>query len=246
MEKEALHIWPRKDFMLIALPNPDGTFTCTLFLNHQSDNNNSASFSSLKTKKQVTAFFNSNFSDAMRLLKNPIDEFIEKSANPLFLVNVDPWVINNKVALIGDAAHAMVPFYGQGMICGFEDCYVLNSLLEQNADEWTATLCEFEQQRKPDANAIADLALENFVVMRHKVGDESFLLRKQIEAHLNSLYPDKWIPLYSMVTFNENMRYSEALAKGKQQEAIMDGVMASLRSGQDWHALDFNSIIAQL
>ena len=240
LDKNALHIWPRKDFMLIALPNLDKSFTVTLFLAFEGKN----SFENLVSDEEIDEFFDTEFKDAKVLMPNLVDEFKQNPPSSLVTVRSYPWV-NNNVCLIGDAAHAVVPFYGQGMIAGFEDCYVLNSLLDKNTDDWQATQKDFEEQRKPDANAIADLALANFVVMRDKVGDEKFLLRKQIEAHLYTLYPDKWIPLYSMVTFNENMRYSEALAKGKKQEEIMDKVMASLSPGQDWKTLDFAAIIGR-
>ena len=241
LDKNALHIWPRKDFMLIALPNLDKSFTVTLFLAFEGEK----SFANLKTDKDIEQFFDTEFKDAKELMPRLVEEFKSNPPSSLVTVRSYPWV-NKNVCVIGDAAHAVVPFYGQGMIAGFEDCFVLNSLLDENADNWQSTLKYFEEQRKPDANAIADLALENFVVMREKVGDEKFLQRKQIEAHLNSLYPDKWIPLYSMVTFNENMRYSEALAKGKKQEQIMDEVMASLSNDQDWKSLDFKEIVERI
>ncbi|MCJ8318458.1 MAG: FAD-dependent monooxygenase [Colwellia sp.] len=225
MEKEALHIWPRKDFMLIALPNPDGTFTCTLFLNYESDNKNSASFSSLKTKAQITEFFNSNFSDAMNLLTNPVDEFIEKSANPLFLVNVDPWVINSKVALIGDAAHAMVPFYGQGMNCGFEDCRILAELINYHQDDWSKIFTDYQSNRKVNADAITELAKRNFIEMSELSGNTTFLLQKKIEAKFHDMHPSLWIPLYSMVTFSPHLPYAEALAMGDKQQKIMQKIM---------------------
>jgi len=228
MEKEALHIWPRKDFMLIALPNPDGTFTCTLFLNHDNKDNpnsNAPSFASLKTTEQVTEFFNSNFSDAMPLLENPIQEFIDKSANPLFLVNVNPWVINNKVALIGDAAHAMVPFYGQGMNCGFEDCRVLAELINQHQDDWSDIFPAYQRSRKINADAITELAKRNFVEMSELSGNADFLLQKKIEARFHELYPKLWTPLYSMVTFSPNLPYSKALEIGDKQTKIMSQIM---------------------
>jgi kynurenine 3-monooxygenase len=241
LDKNALHIWPRKDFMLIALPNLDKSFTVTLFLAFEGEN----SFENLVSDEDIEEFFDREFKDAKALMPNLADEFKQNPPSSLVTVRSYPWVKNN-VCVIGDAAHAVVPFYGQGMIAGFEDCYVLNSLLDKNTDDWQVTLKEFEQQRQPDTNAIADLALANFVVMREKVGDEKFLLRKQIEAHLYSLYPDKWVPLYSMVTFNENIRYSEALQKGEKQEKIMDEVMASLASGQDWKTLDFKAIVERV
>jgi kynurenine 3-monooxygenase len=240
LEKNALHIWPRKDFMLIALPNLDKSFTVTLFLPFEGEK----SFESLNSDEEISDFFNAEFPDALKLMPGLLAEFKQNPAASLVTVRCYPWVKDN-VALIGDAAHAVVPFYGQGMIAGFEDCYVLNSLLETYNDDWNLVLEAFQNQRKPDADAIADLALHNFVVMRDKVADEKFLLRKKIEAHLNTLYPEKWIPLYSMVTFNENMRYSEALAKGKKQEKVMDEVMRSLGEN-DWRELDFKMIITKI
>jgi kynurenine 3-monooxygenase len=240
LEKNPLHIWPRKDFMLIALPNLDKSFTVTLFLPFEGEK----SFESLNSDEEISDFFNAEFPDALKLMPGLLAEFKQNPAASLVTVRCYPWVKDN-VALIGDAAHAVVPFYGQGMIAGFEDCYVLNSLLETYNDDWNLVLEAFQNQRKPDADAIADLALHNFVVMRDKVADEKFLLRKKIEAHLNTLYPEKWIPLYSMVTFNENMRYSEALAKGKKQEKVMDEVMRSLGEN-DWRELDFKMIITKI
>ena len=228
MEKEALHIWPRKDFMLIALPNLDGSFTCTLFLNFESTDKDAPAFSSLKTKAKITVFFHQKFADAMTLLENPIDEFMQKSANPLFLVNVDPWVVNNKVALIGDAAHAMVPFYGQGMNCGFEDCRELGELIEKHQGDWSTIFPAYQTARKENADAITELAKRNFIEMSALSGDAKFLLQKKIEAKFHDLYPQLWLPLYSMVTFSPHLPYAKALAIGEQQQAIMQALMADL------------------
>lgn len=221
MDADALHIWPRKDFMLIALPNPDGTFTCTLFLDYQGQ----ISFSSLTQRSDVIDFFESNFADAMPLLENPIDEFMAKTANPLFLVNVDPWVINNKVALIGDAAHAMVPFYGQGMNCGFEDCRVLNELITEHQNDWSQIFPAYQTARKINADAITELAKRNFIEMSEFSGQASFLLQKKIEAEFHQRHPELWAPLYSMVTFSPLLPYSEALAIGDIQHKIMQQIM---------------------
>ena len=221
MEKGALHIWPRKDFMLIALPNPDGSFTCTLFLNYEGE----VSFAALRNREQVEDFFNTNFPDAMELLENPIDDFMEKSANPLFLVHVDPWVINSKVALIGDAAHAMVPFYGQGMNCGFEDCRELGELIDQHQGDWAKIFPDYHRKRKANADAITELARRNFVEMSDLAGDPKFLLQKKIEAKFHRMYPELWTPLYSMVTFSPRLPYAEALARGEQQKIIMRQIM---------------------
>jgi len=229
MEKEALHIWPRKDFMLIALPNPDGTFTCTLFLNYENEPDKSGecdySFDSLKDRSKVVKFFNENFADAMPLLEKPIDDFMEKSANPLFLVNVDPWVINNKVALIGDAAHAMVPFYGQGMNCGFEDCRELGDLIDRYKGEWSDIFPAYQRQRKINADAITELAKRNFLEMSELSADCDFQLQKKIEAKFHQLHPELWVPLYSMVTFCPHLPYSQALKIGEQQKVIMAKIM---------------------
>jgi len=221
MAKNALHIWPRNKFMLIALPNPDGSFTCTLFLDFQGE----LSFASLTGRADVEQFFLTNFADAMPLLENPIDEFMEKTANPLFLVKVEPWVINEKVALIGDAAHAMVPFYGQGMNCGFEDCRELGQLIAEHNHDWSKIFPAYQAQRKINADAITELAKRNFVEMSELSGQASFLLQKKIEAEFHKRHPELWTPLYSMVTFSPHLPYSQALAIGDIQQEIIQKIM---------------------
>jgi kynurenine 3-monooxygenase len=221
MAKDALHIWPRNKFMLIALPNPDGSFTCTLFLDFQGD----VSFASLTERDNVEQFFQANFADAMALLENPIDDFMAKTANPLFLVKVDPWVINEKVALIGDAAHAMVPFYGQGMNCGFEDCRELGQLITQYNHNWSKIFPAYQAQRKINADAITELAQRNFIEMSEHSGQARFLLQKKIEAEFHQRHPELWTPLYSMVTFSPNIPYSTALVIGDIQQVIMQEIM---------------------
>jgi kynurenine 3-monooxygenase len=221
MAKDALHIWPRNKFMLIALPNPDGSFTCTLFLDFQGD----VSFASLTERDNVEQFFQANFADAMALLENPIDDFMAKTANPLFLVKVDPWVINEKVALIGDAAHAMVPFYGQGMNCGFEDCRELGQLITEYNHNWSKIFPAYQAQRKINADAITELAQRNFIEMSEHSGQARFLLQKQIEAEFHQRHPELWTPLYSMVTFSPDIPYSTALTIGDIQQVIMQEIM---------------------
>ncbi|WP_077285324.1 FAD-dependent oxidoreductase [Cognaticolwellia aestuarii] len=221
MAKNALHIWPRNKFMLIALPNPDGSFTCTLFLDFQGD----MSFASLTERDNVEQFFQANFADAMALLENPIDDFMAKTANPLFLVKVDPWVINEKVALIGDAAHAMVPFYGQGMNCGFEDCRELGQLITQYNHNWSKIFPAYQAQRKINADAITELAQRNFIEMSEHSGQARFLLQKKIEAEFHQRHPELWTPLYSMVTFSPDIPYSTALVIGDIQQVIMQEIM---------------------
>ncbi len=234
LEKEALHIWPRKDFMLIALPNPDGSFTCTLFMNQEGD----ISFDALQQRNDVEAFFHTYFSDALDLLDDPVGEFMSRTASPLSLVHIYPWVVNDNVGLIGDAAHAMVPFYGQGMNCGFEDCRVLNNLVTQHNGDWSAILSQYQLQRKPNGDAIIELAKRNFVEMSELSGDANFQLCKKIEANFHNRYPDLWVPLYSMVTFSPHTPYSEALRVGDIQKDIMSQIMALPDIEQRWQDED--------
>ena len=241
LEKNALHIWPRESFMLIALPNPDGTFTLTLFFPFEG----AVSFDKIKTEKEILSFFEANFPDAKALMPSLLKDFQTNPTSSLVTVKCFPWV-KNKTLLIGDAAHAIVPFFGQGMNAGFEDCRILNQLLDQHQDNWETVLPVFQQQRKPDGDAIAQLALNNFIEMRDLVADKEFLLRKKIEAKLHELFPARWIPLYSMVTFYENIRYSNAYAIGLKQKQIMDEVMARPNIETTWERLDFNEIVGRL
>lgn len=222
MEKKALHIWPRGNYMLIALPNIDGSFTCTLFFPFEGE----PSFKSLATKEKVDAFFKATFADAYDLMPGLAHDFFANPTSSLVTVKCFPWVREDKFALIGDAAHAIVPFFGQGMNCGFEDCRVLNGLIDKHNEDWNLILGEYQTLRKPDADAIAELALNNFVEMRDKVADPKFLLQKKIEAAFSKKYPDKWTPAYSQVTFSPQIRYSDALKNSIKQEAIMQQVMA--------------------
>jgi kynurenine 3-monooxygenase len=234
LEPNALHIWPRESFMMIALPNPDMTFTGTLFL----------SFGQFESIKDPRQFFADVFPDALKLIPDFEQQWASNPTSSLVTMKCWPWSHKNNVLLIGDAAHAIVPFYGQGMNAGFEDCRILNRLLEKNQDDWGSTISQFEALRKPDTDAIATLALDNFVEMRDLVANEEFLLRKKIEAMLNQLFPDKWVPLYSMVTFRDDIRYSDAYAMGQKQKKIMDDVMKELKG--DWQQLDFKSIVDKL
>lgn len=239
LDKNALHIWPRGSFMMIALPNPDGNFTCTLFLPFEGEK----SFSNLKTDKQVEDFFKSEFSDAFTLMPTLISDFKTNATASLVTVKCFPWVFDNKIGLIGDAAHAIVPFYGQGMNCGFEDCVVLNELIEKHNDDWDIIFPEYEQLRKPDGDAIADLAIANFVEMRDKTADPKFILQKKIEAKFSQHYPEKWIPLYSMVTYSPHIRYSTALKEGQKQQKIMDEIMALNNIESIWESDEIESEI---
>lgn len=239
MEKNALHIWPRGNYMLIALPNMDGSFTCTLFFPFNGD----PSFESLNTKEKVKDFFNKTFSDVVSLMPTLEDDFFTNPTSSLVTVKCYPWIREDKFALIGDAAHAIVPFFGQGMNCGFEDCSVLNSLMDKHDENLKAILEEYQQLRKPDGDAIADLALNNFIEMRDKIADPKFLLQKKIEARLHEKYPDKWIPAYSQVTFSPHIRYSDALKRGRRQEMIMHEIMRLPEIEQKWNTEEIEEII---
>ncbi|MBX2964218.1 MAG: FAD-dependent monooxygenase [Cyclobacteriaceae bacterium] len=241
LEPNALHIWPRESFMLIALPNPDKTFTCTLFLPFEGP----SSFAQLDSKENIQAFFEKHFSDAVTMMPTLQEDFRDNATASLVTIRCYPWV-KNKTLLIGDASHGIVPFFGQGMNAGFEDCRVLNELLDQYEDKWKKVLPVFQELRKPDADAIAQLALDNFIEMRDLVADEDFILRKKIEAELHERYPDKWIPLYSRVTFRDDQRYSEALAVGKKQKEIMDRVMNTPDIKNKWTSINLEEIVNQL
>lgn len=230
IEKNALHIWPRGSFMMIALPNMDGNFTCTLFLPFEGE----FSFEKLRTEEDISTFFNEQFPDAVPLMPTLIDDFMNNPTSSLVTVKCYPWTFEDKIALIGDAAHAVVPFYGQGMNCGFEDCVVLNELIGKHNEDWNKIMNDYQELRKPDADAIADLAIANFVEMRDKTADPKFLLQKKIEARFSEKYPEKWIPLYSMVTYSPHIRYSTAMKEGQKQELIMQKIMAMPEIDKKW------------
>jgi kynurenine 3-monooxygenase len=232
LEKNALHIWPRNEYMLIALPNLDGSFTGTLFFPFEGE----TSFEKLKTAEQVENFFKATFPDVVSLIPDLTKQFFHNPTSSLVTVKCFPWVREDKFCLIGDAAHAIVPFFGQGMNAGFEDCSVLNTLMEKHGEDWHHLLEEFQQLRKPDADAIADLAVNNFIEMRAKTADPKFLLQKKIEARLHELHPDKWIPAYSQVTFSPQIRYSEALQNSMRQEEIMQKIMRQEGIEEHWQS----------
>lgn len=241
IEKNALHIWPRESFMMIALPNPDGSFTCTLFFPFEGK----VAFNKLKTDADIQMFFAETFPDALKMMPDLLTDYNSNPTSSLVTVKCYPWVRKNTL-LIGDAAHAIVPFFGQGMNAGFEDCRILNELLDKHHDDWSAVLPAFQESRKPDTDAIAQLALDNFIEMRDLVADSDFLLRKKIEAKLHELFPAKWVPLYSMVTFHDNTRYSHAYQTGLRQKKIMDEVMETPGIETNWMSLDFQSIVNRL
>ncbi|RNI28638.1 FAD-dependent oxidoreductase [Rufibacter latericius] len=230
LEKNALHIWPRGQYMMIALPNVDGSFTCTLFFPYEGD----PSFQSLQTEAQVNSFFQEIFPDVTALMPDLAQEFFENPVGSLVTIKCLPWRHSGKILLLGDAAHAIVPFYGQGMNAGFEDCTILRGLLEQHQDDWETIFQTFQDLRKPNTDAIADLAVYNFIEMRDKVADPRFLLQKKVESKITAQYPDAWLPLYSMVTFSPDIPYAEALANGQRQEEIMRGLMEYIQAEEDY------------
>lgn len=239
MDKNALHIWPRGKFMLIALPNVDGSFTCTLFLPFEGG---ADSFEHLQTDDQILAFFEKYFADAIPLMPDLLADFKQNPTSSLVTIRCNPWHYEHRVLLLGDASHAIVPFFGQGMNAGFEDCTILDSLMEAYDDDWTQIMEVFNDTRVKDANAIADLALQNFVEMRDLVADPQFLLRKQIETYLAKKYPDQFLPVYSMVTFS-HLPYSEALAEVNAQNRLFDKILSIPAIEQNWQ---HNPQVAQI
>lgn len=219
IEKNALHIWPRGNFMMIALPNMDGSFTVTLFNSFAGEN----SFEQLTTEAEVEAFFARHFPDAVALMPDIKKDFFENPTSSLVTIRCFPWKYNN-TCLIGDAAHAIVPFYGQGMNCGFEDVKELEEILDATSENWEVALDKFQHQRKPNADAILDLALYNYIEMRDLSGREDFQLRLKIEKKIAAAYPDKFITHYAMVTFSD-LSYAEAKKRGEQQSELLDQIM---------------------
>ena len=217
VEKHALHIWPRGGFMLIALPNLDGSFTVTLFLPLRG----SDSFATLDGRDAVDDFFCRHFPDVVPLMPNVAREFLENPIGRMGTVYCDHWAARDMAVLLGDAAHAMVPFHGQGMNCCFEDCAELHRMLEATGD-WSRAFRAFEQERKPNTDAIAAMALENYVEMRDTVRDPKFLLRKELSFELERRYPDRFIPRYSMVMFHHEIPYSVAYDRGRIQAGILE------------------------
>jgi kynurenine 3-monooxygenase len=215
IEKNALHIWPRGTNMLIALPNLDGTFTVTLFLPHK---DSEYSFEALNTPKKVENYFKEQFPDAYKLMPNLTEEFKQNPVGALGTIKCSPYSYKGKTLLIGDAAHAVVPFYGQGMNASFEDVSVLFKYIDKYKDDWSKIFYEYEKERKKDADGIGDLAVENFYEMRDHVANPLFKIKREIERKLEAAYPNDYFSKYSMVTFNPDIGYSEALLIGNAQD----------------------------
>ncbi|MBK7689986.1 MAG: FAD-dependent monooxygenase [Bacteroidetes bacterium] len=221
LNKTALHIWPRINFMLIALPNLDGSFTCTLFFPFEGE----VSFSSLTTDQEIRLFFEKYFPDVMPLIPNVVEDFKSNPSSSLVTVKCFPWIYKDKSMLIGDAAHAIVPFYGQGMNAGFEDCRILMDIIAENhTNDWKNILSLYQQRRKINGDAVADLALQNFIEMRDLVADPIFLERKKIEKELGKMFPDVFNSVYEMVSFSHTS-YFYALSCQKAQDTLLEKVM---------------------
>ena len=229
IEKNALHIWPRGHFMLIALPNFDGSFTCTLFLPYEGDEG----FDQLNREDQIKAFFEKHFPDTIPLMPELVSDFQQNPTGSLVTVRCNPWQYDHKFLLIGDASHAIVPFYGQGMNSGFEDCTILDELLDEYEEDWATVIKMFSETRPKDTNAIADLALRNFIEMRDLVADPQFLLRKEMEAYFNKQYVGRFNPLYSLVTFS-HVPYSQALKEGHDQDRLFGEILALPGVEDNW------------
>lgn len=228
LESNTLHIWPRGRFMLIALPNFDGSFTCTLFMpvdGHQ------YCFNNLTSTAKVDEFFKTTFTDFHQMMPNVADVWETHPLSSLAIIRCYPWHYS-KTALMGDAAHATVPFYGQGMNCGFEDCTVMNELMHKHDHNWELIFNEYEKVRKPNGDAVQDLSLHNYLVMRDKVADPKFQLQQKIERRIAELYPEKYFPLYSMVSFTD-IEYHIALTKGTEQENRIATFIADKQITQD-------------
>ena len=241
LDKNSFHIWPRGKFMFIAMPNLDGSFTCTLFMPFEGE----VSFESIKTKKEAVHFFNTYFPNVKNEIENLTEDFFKNPTSAMVTMKCYPWTYWDKVALVGDSAHAVVPFYGQGMNAGFEDIFELDKIMKQFGDDWEMIFKTYQEKRKPNADAIAELSYRNFVEMSSKTADPKFLIQKKIEKHFANKHPDKWIPAYSRVTFSERP-YSEALAIGDAQEDIMKEVMKIPNIEEEWDSVAVENLILEL
>ena len=218
ISKEHLHIWPRGDYMLIALPNMDGSFTVTLFLSYSEGSYN---FDNLITKEKIIEFFEKDFPDTLALIPDVLKEFENNPTGKLGSVKCYPWAYKGNTLLLGDSSHAIVPFYGQGMNASFEDVFVFDSVLNQFEGDWATVFSEFQKQRKIDADAIADLAIDNYYEMRDHVANPLFKEKRIVEMGLEKFFPTEYFSKYSLVTFNEHIGYHEAMTKGRAQDKVL-------------------------
>ncbi len=221
MEPNALHIWARRSFMMIALPNADRSFTCTLFLAHEGEN----SFAELDDEAALMRFFETTFPDAIPLMPTLVDDFFQNPTGNLGTVKCFPWNIGGRALLLGDSAHAVVPFYGQGMNASFEDCRIFNQMIERHETDWDKIFPLFAADRKPNTDAIAAMAEENFYEMRDAVADPVFQRKRELETRLEQTFPD-YFSKYSMVTFREDLPYAVAREKGNAQDRLLMDICA--------------------
>ena len=225
MEKDALHIWPRKSFMMIALPNPDGSFTCTLFWEFEGPR----SFATTTTDDSIRRFFEEEFPDVVPLMPALLEDFKTNPTGSLVTIRCAPWFFKDKVALVGDAAHAVVPFYGQGMNAAFEDCIVLDECLAEFSQDRQRAFAEYFRRRKENTDALADLAIENFIEMRDKTASRVFRAKKKLDHLLEGLLPGRYLPLYAMVTFTR-LPYSMAAKRARCQDRVVLGSLIGATS----------------
>ena len=227
IEPNALHIWPRGNHMLIALPNNDCSFTCTLFF----PMTGTKSFETVKTEKDILDLFQSQFYDAIKLIPNLVEDFQKNSTGDLASVYCKPWHLGDKALLIGDAAHAVVPFFGQGMNASFQDCSTLAKLMGQNKNDWKTIFNTFSSVQVENGHAIADMAIENYLEMRDHVNDTEYKKRRNVELKLERMFPGQFIPRYSMVSFHQ-IPYAEVYQRGGKQFKIIGDVLKADPSGQ--------------
>ena len=257
LDKNALHIWPRQRFMMIALPNFDGSFTCTLFLTSKSSPHyeggvtadsadgvvlSEPSFENLTDSQSVSAFFNREFPDAVPLMPTLVEDFFHNPTGHLGTMKCWPWNVDGKALLLGDSAHAMVPFYGQGMNCAFEDVRVLDSLIDKHGDDWPTVFEEYGKLRKGNTDAIQDMAEENFYEMRDATADPVFQRKRELETKLEQTYPD-YFSKYSMVSFREDVPYSAAKRKGNSQDELLMDICRSIGSTDE---LSLDDVMSQI
>jgi kynurenine 3-monooxygenase len=222
-------MWPRNHFMLLGVPNTDETFTCSLHMSFEGP----TSFATLKTKEQIAAFFQETFPDVPDHVPDLAEQFMSSPVNPMVSVRCSPWTVGNKVTLLGDAAHVLFPYYGQGANAGFEDCVFLMQCLDDANGEWQTALRQYEQSRKPNMDVISDLCKEHYVELRRSLADPLFVFRKRIERRVSEKYPRLFQPLYSMIAFT-CMSYVEAVAIYQEQSQIIDRILASSDMEPDW------------
>lgn len=271
LEENALHIWPRHQFMMIALPNVGGSFTCTLFLAHKGENSFESIYSPEwkdqkywdehnaapmdengfriwthplrpRAEERLVDFFNMHFPDALRMMPTLVEDFFANPTGSLGTIKCFPWNVDGKALLLGDSAHAVVPFYGQGMNCAFEDCRLLDSLIEKHGTHWETIFNEYGHLRKVNTDAIADMAEENFYEMRDAVADPVFVRKRELETKLEQTFPD-YFSKYSMVTFREDLPYSVAKEKGNAQDRLL---MKICSGAESVGTLDLNEVMVQI